>query len=121
MEASDTNQSEGMPHVQIDVETLCELLDELNKRNLTVLTDSYTDSCNLPLRVKIVWRITGFLDFFHRPVFQRIENTTIRKLDLFPASGEKTPTQFESLETANLSHWTTPVRFTQLFTHVTPG
>jgi hypothetical protein len=33
-------------------------------------------------------RITGFLDFFHRPVFYRIENTTFRKLDLFPSSGE---------------------------------
>jgi hypothetical protein len=28
-----------------------------------------------------------FLDFFHRPVFQK-KNTTFRKLDLFPSSGE---------------------------------
>jgi hypothetical protein len=27
-----------------------------------------------------------FLDFFHRPVFQK--NTTFRKLDLFPSSDE---------------------------------
>jgi hypothetical protein len=27
-----------------------------------------------------------FLDFFHRPVLQK--NTTFRKLDLFPSSGE---------------------------------
>jgi hypothetical protein len=33
-------------------------------------------------------RINGFLDFFHRPVFYRLENTTFRKLDLFPSSGE---------------------------------
>jgi hypothetical protein len=33
-------------------------------------------------------RITGFLDFFHRPIFYRVENTTFRKLDLFPSSGE---------------------------------
>jgi hypothetical protein len=29
------------------------------------------------------------LDFFHHPVFCRIENTTFQKLDLFPSSGEK--------------------------------
>jgi hypothetical protein len=29
-------------------------------------------------------RITEFLDFFHRPMFYKIENTTFRKLDLFP-------------------------------------
>jgi hypothetical protein len=33
-------------------------------------------------------RITGFLDFFHRPVFYRTENMMFRKLDLFPSSGE---------------------------------
>jgi hypothetical protein len=32
-------------------------------------------------------RITGFLDFFHRPVFWKIENTTFRKLDLFSSLG----------------------------------
>jgi hypothetical protein len=32
--------------------------------------------------------ITGFLDLFHRPVFQRTENTTFRKMDLFPSSDE---------------------------------
>jgi hypothetical protein len=38
-----------------------------------------------------------------------LENTTFRKLDLFPSSGEgevKTPTQFVPLERANLNHWT---------------
>jgi hypothetical protein len=29
------------------------------------------------------------LAFFHRPVFYRLENTTFRKLDLFPSSGEE--------------------------------
>jgi hypothetical protein len=60
-------------------------------------------------------RITGFLDFLHRPVFQRLENTTFRKLDLFPSSGVgggKTPTQLGLLDRANLNHWTYPVRFT---------
>jgi hypothetical protein len=32
--------------------------------------------------------ITGCLDFIHRPVFQNLENTTFRKLELLPASGE---------------------------------
>jgi hypothetical protein len=35
--------------------------------------------------------------------------------------GEKTPTQLGPLESANLNHWTTPVRFTQLFNHLRPG
>jgi hypothetical protein len=33
-------------------------------------------------------RITGFSDFFYLPVFYRKENTTFRKLDLFPFTGE---------------------------------
>jgi hypothetical protein len=42
---------------------------------------------------------------------------TFQKLDPFPYSDEggKTPTQLGPLERANLNHWTTPVRFTQLF------
>jgi hypothetical protein len=31
---------------------------------------------------------TGFLDFVHRPEFCKQENTTFRKLDVFPSSGE---------------------------------
>jgi hypothetical protein len=31
---------------------------------------------------------TGFLDFFHHPVFYKIENMMFRKLDLFLSSGE---------------------------------
>jgi hypothetical protein len=33
-------------------------------------------------------KIIGFLDFFHRPVIQRIENTTFQKLDLSLSSGK---------------------------------
>jgi hypothetical protein len=33
-------------------------------------------------------RIIGFLDFVHRPVFYKLEDTTFQKLDLFPSSGE---------------------------------
>jgi hypothetical protein len=33
----------------------------------------------------------------------------------------KKPTQLGPLERANLNHWTTPVRFTQLFNHLRPG
>jgi hypothetical protein len=36
----------------------------------------------------LILRIIGFLDVFHLPVFWRIENTTFRKLNLFPTSGE---------------------------------
>jgi hypothetical protein len=53
--------------------------------------------------------ITGFFGLFHCPVFYRLENTTFRKLDLCPYSGErggKTPTQLGPLERANLNHWT---------------
>jgi hypothetical protein len=32
--------------------------------------------------------ITRGLDFVHRPVFEKLENTTFRKLDLFPSTGE---------------------------------
>jgi hypothetical protein len=35
-----------------------------------------------------IYRIVGLLDFLHRPVFYRIENTTFRKLDLFSSSDE---------------------------------
>jgi hypothetical protein len=38
--------------------------------------------------VWILLRVTGFLDFAHRPVVFEIENTAFRKLDLFPFSGE---------------------------------
>jgi hypothetical protein len=40
-----------------------------------------------------------------------LENTTLRKLDLFQFSDEerKTPTQLGPLGRANLNHWTTPV------------
>jgi hypothetical protein len=33
-------------------------------------------------------RITGYLDFAHRPEFYIVENIAIRKLDLFPSSDE---------------------------------
>jgi hypothetical protein len=36
----------------------------------------------------IALRITGFLDFVHRSEFYVQENTTFRKLELFPFSGE---------------------------------
>jgi hypothetical protein len=36
----------------------------------------------------MIFITTGFLDFVHRPEFYNQENTTLRKLDLFPSSGE---------------------------------
>jgi hypothetical protein len=52
-----------------------------------------------------------------------LENTTFRKMDLFPFSDEGggEVTQLGPLERANLNHWTTSVRFTQLFNHLGPG
>jgi hypothetical protein len=40
------------------------------------------------LRNVVGLKITGFLDCGHRPVFYKLENTTFRKLDLFPSSRE---------------------------------
>jgi hypothetical protein len=40
---------------------------------------------------------------------------TFQKLDLFPSSGEGG----EDLLRANLNHWTTPVRFTQVISSST--
>jgi hypothetical protein len=36
--------------------------------------------------------VTGLLDFAHLPEFEMLENTTFRKLDLFPSSGDKEDT-----------------------------
>jgi hypothetical protein len=38
---------------------------------------------------ELIFEITGLLDFVHRLVLERTEeNTTIKKLGLFPSSGE---------------------------------
>jgi hypothetical protein len=44
-------------------------------------------------------RIAAVLDFVYRPGFWKLENTTFRKLDLFPSSGEgrKLPTLLSPL------------------------
>jgi hypothetical protein len=50
-------------------------------------------------------RIPGVLDFFYRPVFQKLENTRFQKLDHFPLAGRgKTPTLLGPFERANLNH-----------------
>jgi hypothetical protein len=49
-------------------------------------------------------RLAGLLDVVHHSVFQKLENTTFWKLDLFPSSGEReTPTLLGPLERANLN------------------
>jgi hypothetical protein len=52
--------------------------------------------------------VPNYWVFGHFPSSGILENTTFRKLDLFPSSdeGEKIPTQLGSLERANLNHWT---------------
>jgi hypothetical protein len=49
-------------------------------------------------------RITVVPYFVHHPVFEKLENTTFRKPDLFPSSGEgrKTPTLLGPKERAKL-------------------
>jgi fucose 4-O-acetylase-like acetyltransferase len=37
--------------------------------------------------VTVSLRIAGFVGFVHSPVFQKLENTEFRNLDLFPSSG----------------------------------
>jgi hypothetical protein len=55
--------------------------------------------------------ITGVSDFVHHPMFEKLENITFRKLDLFPSSGEgEMPTLLDPVERANLNDWTTHVR-----------
>jgi hypothetical protein len=63
-----------------------------------------------------VVKTQNYWDFFHRPIFYKIWNTTCRKLDLFPSRGEegKKHTQLGPLERAKLNHWTNSVRFAQL-------
>jgi hypothetical protein len=52
----------------------------------------------------MVLRITGVLDFIHRPVFCKTPQDTFRKLDLFPSNeGEGDHTLLGPLERANLS------------------
>jgi hypothetical protein len=52
-------------------------------------------------------RITGFLDFAHRPEFWELWNRMFRKLDLFPSQGEGTESSAlrGPLERGNLSDW----------------
>jgi hypothetical protein len=59
-------------------------------------------------------RITGFLDFVYRPAIYKLENTTFRKLDLFPSScgGKEARSLFGPSERANPNHWTSHISFT---------
>jgi hypothetical protein len=52
----------------------------LQLRNKKRYFMSWKPSCKLNNTLGI----SGLLDFFHRPVLKRLENTTVRKLDLFP-------------------------------------
>jgi hypothetical protein len=66
----------------------------------TTTTNNNNDNKNINNNNKIIRNLiltksfvnilitTGFLDFVHRPEFYKQENTTFRKLDLFPSSGE---------------------------------
>jgi hypothetical protein len=58
---------------------------------------------------KLRLRITGFLDFAHRPLTYKLENKPFRKVDLFPATGEEmmTHTLLGPIERANLNYMST--------------
>jgi hypothetical protein len=42
-------------------------------------------------------------------------------VSILRSRGETTPTQLDPLERANLNHWTTPIRYTQLFNQLSPA
>jgi hypothetical protein len=53
---------------------------------------------------------------------KKLENTTIRKLDLFLPTGRgKTPTLLDPSERASLGHWTTYVRITRAIEMLDPS
>jgi hypothetical protein len=70
-------------------------------------------------------QLLGFWTFSIVWYSRNIKDTTFPKLDLFPSSGGggggETPTPLGPLKRANLNHWTTPVRFTQLYYHLWTG
>jgi hypothetical protein len=67
--------------------------------------------------------LLGFWNFFHRPDSREYETRRFGNWICFrpQVKGEKIPTQLGPLERTSLNHWTTPVRFTQLFNHLRPG
>jgi hypothetical protein len=73
----------------------------------------------------MVYNTQELLDiFFSSSGVLGSRNTTFRKLDLFPLSGEvgeKTPAHLGPLEKANLNHWTIFVRFAEVFNYSRPG
>jgi hypothetical protein len=72
--------------------------EQFNFELNTILSSDYFVN-RLSTETEISLRITGSLDFVHHLEFYILENTTFRKLDLFPSSGElrETPTVFGSL------------------------
>jgi hypothetical protein len=57
------------------------------------------------------------------PEFQILENTSFRKLDLFPSlsEGKEIHTLLDSLERANTNHWTTRAIQQRLYKRLTSG
>jgi hypothetical protein len=63
-----------------------EVLSLISAGILAVLTEALR-AFALPVQAVLGVRITAFFDFFHHPVFYKLENTTFWKLNLFPSSG----------------------------------
>jgi hypothetical protein len=67
------------------------------------------------LRQVMIVRITGVSDFVHCPYSKKLVNTTFRKLDLFPSSGEEGDrTPLGPLERANLNHWSSEITMARM-------
>jgi hypothetical protein len=64
----------------------------------------------------ITFTIIASLDFAHRPELEILENTTFRKLDVYPSSGEerKTRTLLGPSKRANLNDWTNHLKSSQV-------
>jgi hypothetical protein len=63
---------------------------EMSHNHLSVLLPIKWVATLVDKLAKIVHtELLGFLDFFHRSIFYKLENTTFQKLDLLPYSGEK--------------------------------
>jgi hypothetical protein len=56
------------------------------------------------------FEMTGFVNFIQFP--EKLENSTFRKLAVFPSTGEgrETSTRLDPLKRVNLNHWIVSLR-----------
>jgi hypothetical protein len=95
---------------------MCPILNSFRDRATSLHSSKIVDK----KVTKLVQNSQNFSGLF--PSSCILKNTTFRKLDLFPSSGEggeKTPTQLSPLERANLNHWTNPGPWKTPYKHLT--